>query len=314
VQPEPERLVTKSKREKSPPPLQPPIAEVDRHVDAVVLGAAAAAVSPTRGSPRRNLSAELRSAEPAQRGENDWQRSETERKLAALREENARLNADLEEARRDLATRPPLPASPEAGGPVASASASPKEKAMVAAADIAKDALRALQALEESSATWSERIIATDDSSPAAAATDFDLAAAAPTTNRPPPPLPAAAAAAAAAVAAAAAAAAAALPVQQEAIPSPERALAALAGQVDGQRVQQPDASTSTGTGSRRRRRLQVSPRTLCVVFDSPLRERVLMIQWDRSKGPGLAGAKNASVSHSYTKTTPFTKTGPGQT
>ena len=43
---------------------------------------------------------------------------------------------------------------------------------------------------------------------------------------------------------------------------------------------------------------LQVSPRTLCAVFDSPLRERVLMIQWDGSKSSGLAGMSNLLGGH----------------
>ena len=139
-----------------------------------------------------------------------------QREVEELRLENRRLLAELDASRRERSS---------------------KQATMVAAAGIAKDALRALLALEETAGTCSEMEDAWQ-----------------------------------------------------------QQAGGATTSPAVGSRPANDDKLR--GHRSSISHHLQVSPRTLCAVFDSPLRERVLMIQWDRSKSSGLAGMSNLLGGH----------------
>jgi hypothetical protein len=153
-----------------------------------------------------------------------------QREVEELRLENQRLLADLDAARRELSERPKTSGS------------SSKEATMAAAGDIAKDALRALQALQETSATWSQTI-SSEGQLEETRQQKEDTGAALTVTSR----------------------------------SAKDNGHARDAAQL---------GEGHSGTTHP----LQVYPRNLCVIFDSPLRERVLMIEWDHSTRPGLAG------------------------
>ena len=137
----------------------------------------------------------------------------------------------------------------KARAPSGGGSESSRPQRTEAARDIAREALRALQALEDTAA-WGELLgVDAAEGNPAAVQATVG---------------------------------------HVSAIASRERGSAAM-------RIRQPNGATVSGSGSPR---LSVSPRTLCVVFDSPLREKVLMIQRARAKGPQLAGMSNLLGGH----------------